>query len=140
MKNKGISNSILSYIISRNNDINGYWGIGVLCKYCIDSKRKKCGVILSKEKLGTISSLQISSFVINDGLQTLQRIINNKHIDKIQISFEFKKLINRDFGDTKWYQCNISVLVFGNGNFGFSNKKVECWPHNPSLERRRNIG
>ncbi len=140
MINQGISDSILGFFSSRNNDISGYWGIGILCKYCVDGKRRNCGVNLSKKILEADKNLKISGFIVNDGLETIQRILKDIKFEKIQISLNYQKSNSDKFGYTDWYKCDISVLVIGNGKFGFSNKKVMCWPHNSSKERRRNIG
>lgn len=140
MINQGISDSILGFLSSRNNDINGYWGIGILCKYCVDGKRKKCGVNLKNADIKTGNDLKISSFIINEGIETILRILKNREIEKIQISLKYQKSNSNMCNYTDWFECNLSVLVIGNGNFGFSNKKIMCWPHNASRERRRNIG
>lgn len=39
----GLCRSTCEYLISRNNDINGYWGIGVLCDQAIRAGRFKLG-------------------------------------------------------------------------------------------------
>ena len=137
MINQGLSDSILGYFSSRNNDINGYWGVGILCKYCVDGKRKSCGVNLSKKKLATSQALKVSGFIINGGIQSLKRIIKDRSIENIRISLDFTKSDCNTFGYTDWYKCNISVLVVGDGKFGFSSKKEMCWPHNSLRERRR---
>ena len=140
MINQGISDSILGFFSSRNNDISGYWGIGILCKYCVDGERRRCGVNFSKNRIKSDEALKVSGFIINDGRETIGRILKNREIEKIQISLKFQKSNSNALGYNDWYKCNISVLVIGNGNFGFSNKVVMCWPHNSSRERQRNIG
>src|SRR3954465_7077706 len=35
--------STCDYLCSRNNDISGYWGIGVLCHFAILKQRKRLG-------------------------------------------------------------------------------------------------
>ena len=139
MIHQGISDALLGYLSSRNNDINGYWGIGILCKYCIDSQRKRCGVHLTENKLNTMQSLKISSYPITEGLQILQRIKGKQKIDHIRISLRFSRSTCRDFGYTDWYTCDLSVLVLEQDQFGFSHKSMLCWPHTPSREQRRMV-
>lgn len=139
MKNQGIANSITAYLSSRNNDIGGYWGIGVLCKYCVVQKRQRCGINITKQSWRRLKSLEISGYLINDGLQTLERIVGDRgnKIEQVHISIKFMKSNSNMLGYSDWYDCIIDVLVAGNGRYGFSRKQIQCWPHNSSRESQR---
>lgn len=87
-----LARSLCAYLSSRNDDIAGYWGIGMLCAA---SKRE------GKPKF---------SFKISPG--QLIRI----------------------------YGCEITgiaIAVTQGGRTGLSLSHIECWPHDPSRERRR---
>ena len=136
MINNAIAHGITSHLISRNCDIDGYWGIGKLCRACIQTKRMQCGVTIYPSFMIESKKFCISGIKFSESANTIRSIIGSRPFKRIDIRIYFKKI--KHFQPTGLsYKCEIIVLVAGQGAIGYSRKKVRCWPHDPKRESQR---
>lgn len=125
-----LANSICAYLCSRNNDIAGYWGIGVLCAV---SKRERKPKFSFKIYPGEL--LRIYSSEITDSKHVTDKLMKFG-LDSIEGRLSFFEDGRYPHGAEK-YTCGIAIAVTQGGRTGLSMSHVECWPHDPSRESRR---
>ena len=125
-----LANSLCAYLCSRNNDIGGYWGIGVLCAA---SKKEKKPKFSFKIRPGQL--LRIYSYEITDSKVMTDKLVKFG-LDSIEGRLSFFEDGRYPHGAEK-YTCGIAIAITQAGRTGLSMSHVECWPHDPSRERRR---
>jgi hypothetical protein len=127
-----LANSLCSYLASRNNDIAGYWGIGMLCAISKKENKPKLSFRIQPGQLLKIYSCEITdSTIVTDKLVKFG-------LDSIEGRLSFFEDGRYPDGAEK-YTCGIAIAVTQNGRTGLRMSHVECWPHDPSRERRRAI-
>ena len=127
-----LAHSLCAYLCSRNNDIAGYWGIGMLCAASKRERRTGFGFCIYPGKL-----LQIFSYEISDS-KTLTDKLVRFGLDSIEGRITFSKDGYYPDGAEK-FTCGIAIAITQGGRTGMSICHVECRPHDPSRERRRSI-
>lgn len=125
-----LAHSLCAYLCSRNNDIAGYWGIGMLCAV---SKREKKSKFSFKIYPGEL--LRINSSEITDSKGVTDKLLKFG-LDSIEGRLSFFKDGRYADGAEK-YTCGIAIAISQGGRTGLSMSHVECWPHDPSRELRR---
>lgn len=136
MNNNGIASGIASHLISRNGDIGGYWGIGILCKYSTRSWRGKCSASFGKGFVDGTDDFHVGGMKLTESGDTIRKIIGSKSFDRIEIRFIFKRLRNKEVRRLT-HACEVIVLVSGQGRIGYSRQTTKCWSHDPEKELRR---
>jgi hypothetical protein len=127
---RSLARSLCEYLSSRNNDIAGYWGIGVLCAVSKRENRPKFSFKIRPGELISINGCEISgSKRITDKLARLG-------LDSIEGTLSFFE-DGRFPGGAERYTCGIAIAITQDGRTGLNQSHVECWPHDPSRERRR---
>lgn len=124
-----VAHSLCDYLMSRNNDIAGYWGIGMLCRISAREKKSKFSFKIYPGKL-----LKIYGFEISDSTIVTDKLVKH-NIDSIEGRFSFFEDGRYSNGSEK-YTCGIAIAVTQNGRTGMHISHVECWPHDPALEAR----
>lgn len=125
-----LAHSLCAYLCSRNNDIAGYWGIGILCAVSKRDGRPKFSFKIYPGKLLRIYSYEItSSNVVTNKLMTFG-------LDSIEGRLSFFEDGRYRHGAEK-YTCGIAIAITQGGRTGLSLSHVECWPHDPLRELRR---
>jgi len=125
-----IASSLCSYFRSRNNDIAGYWGIGMLCAVSKKEKRRKFSFKIRPGEL-----LSIYGYEISESTVMTEKLIKYD-LDSIEGRLSF-------FADGRYpdgaekYTCGIAIAITQDGRTGLSMSHVECWPHDPTRESRR---
>lgn len=127
-----LAHSLCAYLCSRNNDIGGYWGIGMLCA---TSKREKKPKFSFKIYPGKV--LRIYSCEITDSKVVTDKLVKF-HLDSIEGRLSFFEDGRYPDGAER-YTCGIAIAITQDRRTGLSMSHVECWPHDPSRERRRAI-
>jgi len=125
-----LARSLCEYLGSRNNDIAGYWGIGMLCATSKRENKRKFSFRIYPGQLLKIYSCEITgSKSVTDKLAKFQ-------LDSIEGRLSF--FADGRYPDgTEKYTCGIAIAVTQGGRTGLSLSHVECWPHDPARERRR---
>jgi hypothetical protein len=125
-----LAKSLCAYLSSRNNDIAGYWGIGMLCAASKREGKPKFSFKIYPGQLIKIYGCEISgSNVVTDKLVKFD-------LDLIEGRLSFFEDGRYSHGAAK-YTCGIAIAITQDGRTGLSLSHIECWPHDPSRERRR---
>lgn len=125
-----LAHSLCAYLCSRNNDIAGYWGIGMLCAV---SKRERKPKFSFKIYPGAL--LRIYSYEISDSTLVTDKLVKFG-LDSIEGRLSFFEDGRYPHGAEK-FTCGIAIAITQGGRTGMSMSHVECWPHDYSRERRR---
>jgi hypothetical protein len=125
-----LASSLCAYLCSRNNDINGYWGIGILCATSKRERKPKFGFKIYPGEL-----LRIYSCEISESKQVTEKLVKFD-LDSIEGRLSFFEDGRYPHGAEK-YTCGIAIAITQGCRTGLSMSHVECWPHDPSRERRR---
>ncbi len=125
-----LAHSLCAYLCSRNNDINGYWGIGVLCAIAKKEQKRKFSF-----KIYPGLKLRIYSCEITNSESVTDKLIKF-HLDSIEGRLSFFEDGRYPHGAHK-YTCGIAIAVTQDGRTGLSMSHVACWPHDPARELRR---
>jgi hypothetical protein len=125
-----LANSLCAYLCSRNNDISGYWGIGMLCAVSKREKRQKFSFKIYPGEL-----LRIYSYEITDSKVVTGKLVKFG-LDSIEGRLSFFEDGRYPHGAEK-FTCGIAIAVTQGSRTGLSMSHVECWPHDSSRERRR---
>jgi hypothetical protein len=117
-----LAHSLCAYLCSRNNDIRGYWGIGMLCATSKREKKPKFSFKIYPGELLRIYSCEITnSKVVTDKLVKFD-------LDSIEGRMSFFEDGRYPDGAER-YTCGIAIAVTQGGRTGLSISHVECWPH-----------
>ncbi|HZZ44376.1 MAG TPA: hypothetical protein VFE58_15685 [Tepidisphaeraceae bacterium] len=125
-----LSRSLGEYLSSRNNDIAGYWGIGMLCAASKREGKAKFSFKIYPGRLIRIYGCEITN----------SKLVTDKLIqfglDSIEGRLSFFEDGRYPHGAEK-YTCGIAIAITQGGRTGLSLSNVECWPHDRFRERRR---
>jgi hypothetical protein len=125
-----LARSLCAYLGSRNNDIAGYWGIGMLCAVAKRENKRKFSFKIYPGQLIRIYGCEVTdSRVVTDKLVRFG-------LDSIEGRLSFFEDGRYPHGAEK-YTCGIAIAITQDGRTGLSLSHVECWPHDASRERRR---
>jgi len=136
-KLKGVATGLLGSFVSRNNDIDGYWGVGVLCREAAESKRDVIVLDLC-QGLGSPDT-SASAFAAAAYTQRLAVVLRNAHF--AQSCVTGAKIILK-FGEpsathAREVAFNCSVVLTDNaGRSCTVASSGHCWPHDPAFELR----
>src|SRR5829696_8128411 len=135
---KGIACGLLGTFVSRNNDINGYWGLGVLRLHAERMQASELTIDLLKEDLvpDFRSPVATTKQIYR---QVLTNVLAKSHIDtarlkKVEINLrfanfeEFPNAIRDTRGEP--YLCTVSITG-KNGSIYEARKLGCCAPHDP---------
>lgn len=125
-----LARSLCAYLSSRNNDIAGYWGIGMLCAAAKRERKAKFSFKIYPGQLIKIYGCEVTdSKAVTDKLVKLG-------LDSIEGRLSFFEDGRYPTGAQK-FTCGIAIAITQGGRTGLSLNHIECWPHDPSRERRR---
>jgi hypothetical protein len=128
-----LANSLCAYLCSRNNDIAGYWGIGILCAVSKREKKRKFSFKIYPGELLRIYGYEI----------TASKLVTDKLVkfglDSIEGRLSFFEDGRYPHMGGKNYICGIAIAVTQSGRTGLSMNHVKCWPHDASRELRRAV-
>ena len=127
-----VARSLGEYLCSRNNDIAGYWGIGVLC---LAAKRAKRNRFSFKIRPG--QKIMIDGREVSDSIIVTEKLVKHR-LDSIEGRLSFFEDGRYPNGADK-YTCGIAIAVTQDGRTGLFVCHVACWPHDAMQERRRAI-
>jgi hypothetical protein len=125
-----VARSLCAYLSSRNNDVAGYWGIGMLCAA---SKREAKPQFSFKIYPGQL--IKIYGCEITDSKVVTDKLVKFG-LDSIEGRLSFFEDGRYPHGAEK-FTCGIAIAITQGGRTGLSLSHIECWPHDPSRERRR---
>lgn len=125
-----LAGSLCHYLCSRNHDIAGHWGIGVLCAA---AKRKTLRTYSFRISPG--KPVFIDGREITDSSRVTNKLLKLQ-IDTIDGRIAFD--VNGHYPDgADKYTCNVVVAISQCGQTVSATRSVECWAHDPARESRR---
>jgi hypothetical protein len=124
-----VARSLCEYLMSRNNDIAGYWGIGFLCQKSITENR-----VQFHFKVRPGEALRIYSYEVLDSKTITDKLVKH-NLSTIEGRLSFFEDGRYPSGSKK-YTCGIAIAVTQDGRTGMYICHVECWSHDPKFERR----
>jgi hypothetical protein len=128
-----LAHSLCAYLCSRNNDIAGYWGVGILCAV---SKRERRPTFSFKIYPGEM--LHIYGYEISSSKAVTDKLVKFG-LDSIEGRLSFSEEGRYPYGPEK-YKCSVAIAVTQGGRTGLSMGHVVCWRHDSSRELRRATG
>lgn len=124
-----LANSLCAYLCSRNNDIAGYWGIGILCASAIRKKRHRVSF-----KIFPGQPICIDRCEISDSKVITEKLVKFG-LDSIEVRLSFFEDGRYHHGSAK-YTCGIAIAITQGGRTGMYISHTACWPHDASRERQ----
>lgn len=139
---QGIAHGLLGTFISRNNDIGGYWGLGVLRKLSESNGLDQIEIDLLSED-DEAEAIEVCKSRYRRWLETnLERSglsLASLLVARIRLRF------SSDFGshpnairDTRGFPYECLVEIRRDTSQGVASKIGVCAPHDPSKESRSN--
>jgi hypothetical protein len=125
-----LAHSLCAYLLSRNNDIAGYWGVGMLCAVSKRERRPKFSFKIYPGK-----PLLIYSYEISDSKAVTDKLVKFG-LDSIEGRLIFFQDGRFPYGPERW-TCGIAIAITQGGRTGLGLSHVNCWPHDSSRELRR---
>lgn len=137
---KGVASDLLTSFVSRNNDIEGYWAIGKLCRLAKETNVTRIQIDLLRgclsvpsKAFGSMTSgyrLWVETLAGAKGLLLAECLVD--------IEFElFSKpgrAVSGDLAETP-FRCSVTLVDDRKGVWGSSMSGI-CWPHDADRERR----
>lgn len=140
---KGVADGLLGTFVSRNNDIDGYWGLGVLRLYAEKHLLSTVTVDMlhSLESVKSHSPVEIAEAKYQNWLRNAldkSRVEPSRVIEaKIDLRFstfdEFPKIVRYTRGQP--FVCSVKIVT-RNGKVYSATRTGCCEAHDPTKERR----
>lgn len=140
---KGIALALLGTFVSRNNDIYGYWGLGVLKLCAMKNGLSKIIIDLLEQSPGfdANSPIHIAEKTYQSWLfRTLEKArFDKKQLERAEIHLEFSTFdeFPKAIRDTRGepYQCSVILKSKGGTSYLISKIGV-CAEHDPAKDRQ----
>jgi hypothetical protein len=141
----GIASGLLGSFVSRNNDFDGYWGIGMLCSHSVENGGQPIMLDLIDRTISPPNT-RLQEIAANYGNLLLthleRRAIPASRVQQCQILLKFNLTgINRNevpqttHGSPFFCEVNLKSVA---GNVYTASRYGWCDPHDPSRESSRN--
>ena len=140
---KGIADGLLGTFVSRNNDMHGYWGLGVLRRYSEKKKGSEIIIDLLDPKLPFFSRSPVLNAKTKYGLWLRDSLtkagLAPSRVKQAQIKLRFSNYaefphIPRDtYGEP--YECTVTITD-DRGAMYQATKLGCCASHDPKRESR----
>lgn len=140
---KDVAAGIAASFVSRNNDINGYWGMGILYKNADEVKTNNvqldlCSLKSKPRAINASSAIrQYHDFLVK---QLQSRGYEKENVKKAIIELEFQqppteqeKLLKNIWGDP--FLCKVIITDDLDKEHIFKTRSC-CWKHDPKRESR----
>jgi hypothetical protein len=123
-----VTNGVLNSFISRNNSINGYWGIGKICKYLITSNEGQMKIKLiprednfSEPEMGNMINYFSLLFYKNLAVSKVQSDIIKEVNFEITSTKLLSEIDENELRVTIYAKCEAYDIIFS--------KVVCCYKH-----------
>lgn len=117
-------------LLSRNNDINGYWGVGVLCGLIIRSGRWETAFRITEPSVVRIFGCELTQS------EAWSQTLFDLGVESVDGRLVF--LRNGEFDNrNERYLVSIALCMRQEERVGMAIIHGHCWPHDPCREWRR---
>ena len=125
-----LARSLCEYLLSRNNDISGYYGVGMLCNMAKRDRKPWFGFKIKPGQPILISGCLVTwSNAVTEKLAKFE-------LDSIDGRMQFYRDGHYPDGSERFH-CVIAISITQDGRTGLGVSSATCRPHDPSRERRR---
>ena len=140
---KSIVNSFMQSFSSRNNDVNGYWGVGKLYKFAQD--RNVSDLTMALIQNGMIPTNNTEDLFPTIYLNKIERLFQQQGVpfswaQSILISIHFSMAddgpIKNYLGDH--FEATITLVNDQNQKY-VAKSNGRCRPHDPTREKQRGV-
>jgi hypothetical protein len=135
---KSLASGMATYCVCRNNDIGGYWGLGVLCKHAKEISAYELSIdILSNDPVAAPEQ------AVRDNLRK-RFSSHRRHLPElargILVTFAFEPCSESDLRGTRFRgTCTVSIKDDRDISRSASASQL-CYPHNPRFEHKSTRG
>ena len=119
--------ALCEHLVSRNNDIGGYWGIGQLCSFGIKENRDRFSFKIHPGK-----PIRIWGSELGGSIQVTSALTKYA-VDSIEGRITFIQDGRYDDGSMR-YTCTVAIAITQDRRTGMYLSHVRCWPHDYSKE------
>jgi len=135
----GIAYAFISTSMSRNNDLDGYWGPGVLYKYSKEHELDELVFDLVSSQKSKNSQHSFASYYQRKLLDLFQRQnIPFEWIKKANLSFKF--IASKEYPELDYLGVHFDCILKMECDMGKIYEVSDsgrCRPHDPTREQRR---
>ncbi|WP_422106837.1 hypothetical protein [Winogradskyella sp.] len=137
-KLKNIAQGLLSSFLSRNNDVNGYWGIGKI--YALMLQKNTNGVVIDLIEKTIVPNSDEFIYRISKYSEKLMNQLRAQSMDEAFLKSAKLNLACSDLNLNRFYLntliCKLVITDKNNRNH-IVKKEVLCRKHNPKSELKR---
>jgi hypothetical protein len=117
-------------LLSRNNDINGYWGIGVLCRLIIGSGRWETAFRVVSPGVVRIFGCELTQS------ESWTKTLFDLGVESVEGRLVFIR--NGQYENrSDRYLVSVMLGMLQGNRMGMGIIHGHCWPHDPTLESSR---
>lgn len=134
---QGVANNLASSFVSRNNDIGGYWGLGMLYIYCQENSQRKVTFALAPP--GSLVEIEPLAAIVVTYATALKRLMHKNGVPErwlsaasVEIEFDVKERPYPLCADPS-FLCQVQ-LTTDNGRIYRGLAAGYCRPHDPNRE------
>ena len=140
---RGVADGTLTAFVSRNNDVDGYWGIGKLCRFALEAPVSDVEVDLVHSRM-VPDTAQFESMIAKyrsrllKHLRSLNLAVSSVAEAKITVAFERARAHQAHVSGapgTLAFRCQATIVDALGRTFD-RRHDGGCWPHDPSRESR----
>lgn len=135
---KNLASGMATYCVCRNNDIGGYWGLGVLCKHAQEISAAELSIeIMSDDPVAAPEQ------AVRDNLRG-RFSSHRRHLPElaraILVTFAFESYSKSDLRGTRFRgTCTVCIKDDWGVSRSASASQL-CYPHNPKFEHKSTRG
>ena len=121
--------ALCEHLMSRNNDIGGYWGVGKLCEFAV--RERRAGFSL---KIYPGQPIRVFGSELGGSSEVTTALLQFE-LDSIEGRMTFTRDGFFPSGAVR-YICTIAIAITQDRRTGMYLDHVRCWPHDYSKESR----
>ena len=131
---KSIASGIASFCVSRNNDIFGYWGVGIICRLAVTQGIKAVSIDLDRRH---DDSPEFAAF--RSGF--LERFQSARHglscfVRGFAVEFRFEPYSGSEVRGQRFRVTCCAHIIDDLGKRRSASAETFCYPHDPRFEHR----
>jgi len=133
---RGIANDIAYHCVSRNNDIDGYWGVGKIYGMAIENLKNEVEIHIPSELMLPPDLARFRKHL--EKMFPPQKLYLGNFVQSFQIKFKFRLLLD-DSKRGQHAHCSCTVSMIDELDKIWSGVATTfCYPHNTRFEHKSN--
>ena len=133
----GAAHDLGSHLMSRNNSIDGYWGIGMLCGSQVAHGGMVDRTIRCRHGM-VAESIRLHGLMLPEFEQVICSVM--RHLAEAEIHLDLGFIRDGAYASgVPRYRCGLLIMALSARSFGYARMQTWCWAHDPRLELRRTV-